>query len=126
MKIKWILLAIVAIIGILLYFMYSPRIGVVVKNQSDQTVDSVIVSNGINKVKFKKIGPKQEVKDKMYFSDEVKSDGGYGVKVYRAGKMEEQGFGYYTNGSPLSDQLIITILNDTVKATETGSGFINF
>lgn len=126
MKAKWTILLIVIIMGIVLYFIYNPSIGIIIKNNSDTIIDSVIVSNGIDKVNFSNIKPKQTIKDKMYFSNAVKSDGGYRAEVYQNGKMIEQGFGYYTNGSPLSDQLEILILNDTIKATETGSNFINF
>jgi hypothetical protein len=54
-------------------------------------------------------------KGKILFENNDKSDGAYGIKLYKGGKVvRSEYFGYYTNGASLNSGFKITIEKDTI------------
>lgn len=114
---KIILIAIVIFIC-LLVCCNNPNIEVSVQNTSELVIDSIIISNGVDNLKFENLRPNETEIKKLYFSSQVKSDGGYSVRVFKGNETDVKGFGYYSNGLPLWDYLCIKIHKDTIIATE--------
>jgi hypothetical protein len=96
----------------------DPYVKVSVQNSSESIVDSIIISNGIDNLKFENLKPGKTKIKNLYFSNQVKSDGGYSVRVFKKNETTVKGFGYYSNGLPLWDYLCIKINKDTIIATE--------
>lgn len=91
---------------------------VTINNDSGSPLDSAIVTNGYDVVSFIKLGSDEKSTDFLQFSDKVKTDGSYGVKIFKNGQVRIFPFGYYSNGIPSSESFKINIENDTINVDE--------
>ncbi len=86
-----------------------------VENHTGKTLDSVVVSNGTDKVIFKDLLSGESAENPLKFSDSLKSDGSYYFESYAGGNSQRHTFGYFTNGAPLESMITIEIEKDTFK-----------
>jgi hypothetical protein len=108
----------VLILGFIIILVSCNTVNIEVENHSGSKVDSVIVSNGFDNWKHGTIQANEQLEGELVFSGTIKTDGGYQVKILRNDKYEYYGFGYYTNGSPTSNKMIVKIEKDSVVAYE--------
>ncbi len=92
----------------------QPSVDFTVSNQSGNDIDSVIVSNGVDKIKISDLKKDNDAEDVLLFSDDIKTDGNYFIEVFNNNSKKFH-FGYYSNGYPLESEIKITILKDTIN-----------
>lgn len=108
MKIKSILI-------LLLFASCESTVKFEVENHTGKALDSVIVSNGTDKVLIKNLLSGESGENSLRFSDSLKSDGSYYFESYAGGNRQKHTFGYYTNGAPIDSKITIEIEKDTFK-----------
>ena len=104
------------------YLFKEKGIEFTIENKSDSIIENVkfTTSENLTVMEFDKIEPNQSVEDFLSMKYN-KSDGSYVLKFTRAnGKMESQGYGYYTNGGALDRWVEFEIKNDTVTRKFSG------
>ncbi len=89
-----------------------------VLNSSNTTIDSLIISNGYDEIRFSRIYVNETKKDFMEFSSDIKNDGGYFVECYSEEFYKKENFGYYSNGIPSNTSFSIVIKKNTIKINE--------
>ncbi len=99
---------------VLLLISCESHIDFKIKNNSETDFDSVVV-HGLGRLKIESLNKGSEVSGYIdYSKSEERSDGGYGIELFKKGLVKRQNFGYYTNGSPTESGFNITIEKDTI------------
>lgn len=97
----------------------EPKPKFILKNKSNQLLDSIII--GVFKYDSTKLTDvkKNETRwGKIIFNEKIISDGDYFVEVYAGDKLLNlKRFGYYTNGAPLNKKFNIIIYKDSIKVS---------
>jgi hypothetical protein len=82
-------------------------------NQST-TTSRLTVSNGLDSVVINANG-NSTVAQELCFSESIRTDGSYWLKLSSPPESRFLSFGYYSNGMPSEKELQITWVNDSVK-----------
>lgn len=67
-------------------------------------------------LKFKNIDKGNMRKEFLNMNDVKQKDGHYIIEFSLQNKLIIKEFGYYTNGYPLDDMIILDVYNDSIKA----------
>lgn len=91
-----------------------------VQNNTKSNIDSLIITNGFNSLKFYNIAPNDKEKGILDFSKNNGSnnDGNYKINISSMNYYRYQFFGYYSNGTPSESKFKIMIENDTILINE--------
>jgi len=92
----------------------GPEVEFTITNKTNTVIDSVIISNGFDKVKIVQVPINDSLITALEFSDKTKSDGHYLVQSYSGNSVLKNSFGYYTNGSPTNESFGIEVFKDTI------------
>ncbi|MNE60545.1 hypothetical protein D3C80_1556940 [compost metagenome] len=107
---------------ILIFFVIScNRYGIdfEIHNDDVRTIDSIIISNGFNISKSLSLKPQEETLVFLDFKENnTHSDGNFFIKYYINAEQKLKTFGYYSNGIPSTDKVIIEIKKDTLLIKE--------
>ncbi|MBL4703278.1 MAG: hypothetical protein JKY54_02085 [Flavobacteriales bacterium] len=108
-------IGIIILLAVLLSGCAKTAIEVSIINTSGETLNSVIVStrSGRSLVEFTDLKDEESATNKMHMYKELEADGDYFVNVPQ---LELKSYaGYYTNGSPTEDKMMIVITPDSIK-----------
>ena len=93
-----------------------------IKNNSGQIIDSISISNGYSSIKISNLEKDSSCSSYLDFNKNskkmTKGDGSYILSVYKDTVKKEMGFGYFSNGAPLSTYYEINMEKDTILVTE--------
>mgnify|MGYP003669957362 CR=1 FL=1 len=90
-----------------------------IQNNAKNDIDSVIVTNGFNYLKFNDIKFNEKKEGFLDFKkNNPKHDGQYFLKVFTKNSIKEKPFGYYSNGGPSGSKFKIIVENDTLLINE--------
>jgi len=110
------------LLSVLFLFLFiSCRLGVdfEVQNKSIKTIDSLFISNGYTQITFRDIKTNETKRGFLDFKkNQPKHDGNYSVDVFSNNLLENEFFGYYTNGLPSNSMYKILIEKDTLIIKE--------
>jgi len=94
-------------------------VAIIVDNNSNELIDSLIISNDFFKVKHLSLKKNQRFKTFADFNlNNNKNDGIFNLTFYSNKKTQRFNFGYYSNGTPPSKDLIIKVLNDSIYVVQ--------
>lgn len=84
---------------------------VIVNNNSESTIDSVLVYGNQNCKPLRFVNIKKNTETKDYFKncDKEGNDGSFKVVLYIGGKETNQNVGYYSNGYAIFSEIFITV-----------------
>lgn len=103
---------------ILIVISCKPVVDFEVLNKSNVNIDSLIISNGYDKIRFGRIDVNEAKEGFLEFSREIINDGGYSIEFYSREFYKKENFGYYSNGIPSNSSFRIVIEKDTIKINE--------
>ena len=103
---------------VLLFYQCRTAEKYIIKNRTDQPIDSLIVSNGFDKIKFEKILPSQFKTGYLDFEKVPNWDGIYFIYIWSENRQRSRLFGYYTSGIPSYSKCVITVRKDTIEFHE--------
>lgn len=87
----------------------------IIENKTSSKIDSLVISNGFNSVAIDKLNINEKTIIFLDFTkNKTNADGNYSIKYKLNNKYSVSPFGYYTNGIPLSEEINIQILEDTI------------
>ena len=96
------------LISISVFLLTSCKYGVdfEIQNSNKSNIDSVIVTNGFNSLKFYDITLNEKKEGFLDFKkNNPKHDGQYIMQLYINDSIKSKAFGYYSNGGPSGSKL---------------------
>ena len=93
-----------------------------IKNLTGVVIDSIhIGASGLNYENPKRlvrIGHEELNNINLNLSGIPREDGNYQITIYKENSIKKHPFGYYSNGSPLSNRFELTIETDSILVKE--------
>jgi hypothetical protein len=90
-----------------------------VLNNHQSNIDSLIITNGFNSLKFNTIKFNESKKGFLDFKkNSPKHDGQYIIQLFLKDIVKRKAFGYYSNGGPINSFYKISIQKDTIIISE--------
>ena len=108
------------LIFLILILTFSCKSGVDIElnNQSDITIDNIILSNGFDSLNIKSLKPMEKRNVFLKFNKKNNSDGSYRIECQINNKKIIKNFGYYSNGIPTNSSYLLVISKDSIRVKE--------
>ena len=81
------------------------------KNSSEKMIDSVLIFGNprCEPLKILNIMPSTTKEGNLLNCNKTSNDGSYSIQVYSSSNMIQKQYGYFTNGTPFFDEIIIEL-----------------
>mgnify|MGYP003624385019 FL=1 len=86
-----------------------------VQNDTNNNIDSLVITNGFNSLKLYNIKLKEKKEGFLDFNkNNPKHDGLHNIQLFMQNSIIRKSFGYYSNGIPSVKSYKLIIKNDTI------------
>jgi hypothetical protein len=84
---------------------------IIIKNSSEKLIDSVLIFGNpkCEPLKISNIKPSTVKEGNLLNCNKTSNDGSYAIQVYSNNNMINKQYGYFTNGTPFFDEIIIEL-----------------
>ena len=102
----------------ILTFSCQSGVSVEVENQSDEIINKIILSNGLDSLNIEHLEPLEKRNVFLKFNKINKLDGSYMIEFNMNNQKLIKNFGYYSNGIPTNSSYLLIISKDSISVRE--------